>query len=85
MVLPANVAENLRASYGHVDFASSGMGVMSAGIINGLSGGSGGGFNGSLTVKLMMPDGKELASYILDPLIETARANGTPIANPQRA
>ena len=86
MILPADMAEKFRVSqYGNVDFASSSMGAMSAGIINGLSGGSGGGFNGSLTVKLMMPDGKEFASYILDPLIEVARSNGTPIANPQRA
>ena len=67
-----------------VDFASSGLGVASAGMVNGVSAsGQGAGMSGgSITVNLMMPDGTKFASYLLGPLSNYAKANGTPILNP---
>ena len=63
-----------------VDFSSSGLGVSSAGIINGFSGIPAAG--GNMTVNLMMPDGNVFARYYLPSFIDVAKANGTPIANP---
>ena len=37
---------------------------------------------GELSVRLVFPDGTELARYLLPDLISVARANGTPILNP---
>lgn len=67
-----------------VDFASSGLGVASAGMVNGVSASvQGAGMSGgSITVNLMMPDGTKFASYLLGPLSNYAKANGTPILNP---
>lgn len=67
-----------------VDFASSGLGVASAGMVNGVSAsGQGAGMSGgSITVNLMMPDGTKFASYLLGPLSNYAKANGTPILHP---
>ena len=67
-----------------VDFASSGLGVASAGMVNGVSAAvQGAGMSGwSLTVNLMMPDGTKFASYLLGPLSNYAKANGTPILHP---
>lgn len=67
-----------------VDFASSGLGVASAGMVNGVSAAvQGAGMSGgSITVNLMMPDGTKFASYLLGPLSNYAKANGTPILNP---
>lgn len=67
-----------------VDFASSGLGVASAGMVNGVSASvQGAGMSGwSLTVNLMMPDGTKFASYLLGPLSNYAKANGTPILHP---
>lgn len=67
-----------------VDFASSGLGVASAGMVNGVSAAvqSAGTSGGSITVNLMMPDGTKFASYLLGPLANYAKANGTPILNP---
>lgn len=67
-----------------VDFASSGLGVASAGMVNGVSAAvQGAGMSGwSLTVNLMMPDGTKFASYLLGPLSNYAKANGTPILSP---
>lgn len=64
-----------------VDFASSGLGVSSAGIVNGFAAAaqqSG----GSYTFNLVLPTGERLASYFFDPLVSYAKANGTPIVNP---
>lgn len=63
-----------------VDFSSSGLGVSSAGIVNGLSSAQHSG--GTYTFNLVLPDGTKLASYMLKPLADYARANGTPILNP---
>lgn len=67
-----------------VDFASSGLGVASAGMVNGVSASvQGAGMpGGSITVNLMMPDGTKFASYLLGPLSNYAKANGTPILHP---
>lgn len=67
-----------------VDFASSGLGVAPAGMVNGVSAsGQGAGMSGgSITVNLMMPDGTKFASYLLGPLSNYAKANGTPILHP---
>ena len=67
-----------------VDFASSGLGVASAGMVNGvLASVQGAGMSGgSITVNLMMPDGTKFASYLLGPLSNYAKANGTPILHP---
>ena len=66
----------------NVDFASSGLGVSSAGIINGLSSSMQNGGGGTYTFNLVLPDGSKLASYTFRPLVDYARANGTPILNP---
>lgn len=68
----------------NVDFGSSGLGVASSGMVNGISSAvqSAGAFGGNITVNLMMPDGTKFASYLLDPLVNYAKANGTPILNP---
>lgn len=67
----------------NVDFASSGLGMASAGMVNGISsvvqstGGS-----GVYSFNLIMPDGSKLASYTFQPMVDYAKANGTPILNP---
>lgn len=68
----------------NVDFASSGLGIASSGMVNGISSAvqSAGTSGGSITVNLMMPDGTKFASYLLGPLADYAKANGTPILNP---
>lgn len=66
----------------NVDFSSSGLGVSSAGIVNGISSAVQGGDFGSMIINLMLPDGTRMASYLLGPLADYAKANGTPILNP---
>lgn len=53
-----------------------------AGAVNGMQTATAGLGLSGLTVKLMLPDNTELASYYLNSFINTAAANGTPIANP---
>jgi TP901 family phage tail tape measure protein len=69
----------------NVDFASSGLGMSSAGIINSVSGATGGSDGSPLTVNLVLPDGTKFASWQLPYLIKAADANGTPIASGQYA
>ena len=64
-----------------VDFASSGLGVSSAGIINSMISGAKQG-NSQYTFNLVLPDGTALASYVFNPLVDYSKANGTPILNP---
>lgn len=71
---------DLKFDTASVDFSSSGLGVSSAGIVNGLSNVQQSG--GTYTFNLILPDGTNLASYMLKPLVDYARANGTPILNP---
>lgn len=68
-----------------VDFASSGLGVSSAGIINSMAAGSDAGFANGLTVNLTLPDGTTFATWQLPYLIKAGSAAGTPIADPQLA
>ena len=68
----------------NVDFASSGLGTASAGMVNGIASAVNSGVsNITLTANLMFPDGTKLATYQLPFLINAGRAAGTPIANPQ--
>ena len=71
---------DLKFDTASVDFSSSGLGISSAGIVNGLSSVQQSG--GTYTFNLILPDGTKLASYMLKPLADYARANGTPILNP---
>ena len=64
-----------------VDFASSGLGISSAGIINSMVSGAKQG-NSQYTFNLVLPDGTALASYMFNPLVDYSKANGTPILNP---
>lgn len=64
-----------------VGFASSGLGVSSAGIINGINA-SAARDGGSYSFNLIMPDGKKLATYTFQPMADYAKANGTPILKP---
>ena len=68
-----------------VDFASSGLGMSSAGIINSMAAGSDAGFANGLTVNLTLPDGTTFATWQLPYLIKAGSAAGTPIADPQLA
>ena len=68
-----------------VDFASSGLGVSSAGIINSMAAGSDAGVANGLTVNLTLPDGTTFATWQLPYLIKAGSAAGTPIADPQLA
>lgn len=67
----------------NVDFASSGLGTASAGMVNGISSAvrSAGG-NGTYTFNLLFPDMTKFASYTFQPMVNYAKANGTPILNP---
>lgn len=68
-----------------VDFASSGLGMSSAGIINSIGTRSDGELANGLTVNLVLPDGSKFASWQLPYLIKAGSAAGTPIAEAQRA
>lgn len=67
----------------NVDFASSGIGMASAGMVNGISSAvrSAGG-DGTYTFNLLFPDMTKFASYTFQPMVNYAKANGTPILNP---
>ena len=69
----------------NVDFASSGVGMSSAAIVNGLSFASANGGIGNATFVLQLEDGSKIASWLLSDLIKAAAANGTPIAGGQYA
>jgi hypothetical protein len=59
--------------------------MSSAGIINSVSGATGGSDGSPLTVNLVLPDGTKFASWQLPYLIKAADASGTPIASGQYA
>ena len=65
-----------------VDFSNSALGISSAGVVNGLSADGQTESNQTFKINLVLPDGTPLASYLLDPLVRFANANGTPILNP---
>ena len=66
-----------------LDFASSGLGLASSGMVNGISSAvqSAGGA-ASYTFNLLFPDYTKLASYTFQPMVDYAKANGTPILSP---
>lgn len=76
-----SIEKDLNFGSATVDFSSSGLGVSSAGIINGVAN-SGSESGGAITVNLMLPDGTAFARYFLPSFIDVARADGTPILNP---
>ena len=78
-----NIQNDLQLKTATVDFASSGLGISSSGIINGVSPAKeSGAIGGPVTINLMLPDGTQFASYLLPSLIDVAKAGGTPIVNP---
>lgn len=77
-----DIENGMNFDTGTVDFAASGVGMASAGIINSVGGAAGGSGGGNITVNLVLPDGTALASYLLPNLANIAKANGTPILNP---
>ena len=82
-VIKSAFEKSLNFGTSSVDFASSGLGVSSSGVINGVA--SSNEYNsvgGKMTINLMFPDGTRIASYLLPNLIDVARAGGTPIVNP---
>lgn len=80
-----NIENGMSFGTANVDFASSGLGMASAGMVNGIASAvspdSSGG--GPVTINLVLPDGTKFASWQLPFLINAGRAAGTPIANPQ--
>lgn len=80
-----NIKSGLDFGTATVDFASSGLGMSSAGIINSIGTRSDGELANGLTVNLVLPDGSKFASWQLPYLIKAGSAAGTPIAEAQRA
>ena len=76
-----DITNGLDFGTANVDFVSSGLGISSAGIINGLAS-TGQGQNNTFTAILQLPDGTELARYYLPSFIDVSKSNGTPILNP---
>lgn len=76
-----SISDNMDFGTASVSFASSGVGAASAGMVNSIAS-AGSQNNGPYVFNLVLPDGTQLARYILDPLIDVAKANGTPILNP---
>ena len=81
----ADLLRNMDFGTASVDFASSGLGMSSAGIINSMAAGADAGLADGLTVNLTLPDGTKFATWQLPYLIKAGSAAGTPIAEPQRA
>lgn len=77
--LATESSSNLFSNLGSVDFASSGLGVSSAGMINGFMSAAQGNSGGSYTLNLVTADGNQMAQWIFDPLKDHAAAKGTPI------
>lgn len=80
-----NIKSGLDFGTASVDFASSGLGVSSAGIVNGISANYGRSDIRNATFVLQLDNGAKIASWMLSDIIKTASANGTPILNPQTA
>lgn len=82
-IIKSAFEKSLNFGTSSIDFASSGLGVSSSGVINGVA--SSNEYNsvgGNMTINLMFPDGTRIASYLLPNLIDVAKAGGTPIVNP---
>lgn len=80
-----NIKSGLDFGTASVDFASSGLGVSSAGIVNGISANYGRSDIRNATFVLQLDNGAKIASWLLSDIIKTASANGTPILNSQTA
>lgn len=65
-----------------VDFAASGVGISSAAVANSVIDSARSDGSGPITLNIMLPNGEKLASYFFDPLVNFAKANGTPILSP---
>ena len=78
-----DITDRLDFGTANVDFASSGLGVSSAGIINSVASAGIDGGGSPLTVNLTLPDGTKFATWQLPFLIKAGAAAGTPIANGQ--
>ena len=76
------ISNSMNFGTANVDFASSGLGVASAGMVNGFSAAVQSNQGGQYTFNLLLPDGTKLASYTFRPMVDYAKANGTPILNP---
>lgn len=78
------IEDGMHFSAGSVEFKDSGLGISSSGIVNGVSSSVSSGSYDSrpISINLVLPDGTALARYLLDPLANYAKANGTPILNP---
>lgn len=81
MIDALDFQNDMSFSTARVGFERSGLGISSAGIINSIPSQSSGGI---YTFNLVLPDGTKIATYMFNPLINYARANGTPILNPVR-
>lgn len=81
MIDALDFQNDMSFSTARVGFERSGLGISSAGIINSIPSQSSG---VAQTFNLVLPDGTKLASYLLKPMSDYARANGTPILNPVR-
>lgn len=77
-----NIESGMNFGTANVDFASSGLGVASAGMVNGFSAAVQSNQGGQYTFNLILPTGEKLASYVFSPMVDYAKANGTPILNP---
>lgn len=83
--LRRNIESGVDFSTANVDFASSGLGIAAAGVVNGVSSATAGANDKqTFTFNLVLPDGPKLAQYLFRPLTAYAKANGTPILNPTR-
>lgn len=74
----SSIGSRINSAIGSVEFAASGLGLSSAGLINTVAGtaeSSGGVFN----INLVTADGNQMAQWIFDPLKDHAAAKGTPI------
>ena len=83
MCIRDRIENGLVFGTGSVDFSSSGLGIASAGMVNGISSAIQSTVgDGSYTFNLLFPDYTKLASYTFQPMVDYAKANGTPILTP---
>lgn len=85
-LVKSDITNSLDFGTANVDFASSGLGMSSAGIINSVSSGFAESSGiGNATFVLQLENGSKIASWLLSDLIKAGAANGTPIASGQYA
>lgn len=81
------IQNDMQFGYGNVDFASSGLGTSSSGIINGISSAMNSGYvqqTQPIEIKMVM-DSDVVASHVFNPLVDYGKANGRPITGEQYA